>query len=97
MNAARAFACARLAIVLPGAALLPLGSFSAQAETKCEIHTKSCIDGRTGYVRVCISTICRNESEIISIDTIVLNEGNGAQPAKPKLPRGPALSKEKAK
>lgn len=73
----------------------PIGVGSAAV--KCEIHTRTCIDGRTGQARVCITTICRNDDEIVSIDTIVLKDGDSESPqhVKPKLPKS-SIMREKA-
>jgi len=72
-------------LLILGAAIEVTGT--ALAATKCEIHTKPCIDGRTGQPRVCITTICRDGEDTISIDTIVLHEGSEPSLARPKSPR----------
>lgn len=70
---------------------------AVSATTKCEIHTRPCIDARTGTPRVCITTICRDNGEIITIDTIVLHEGSTPQTGKPKLPRSTVVPELKAR
>ncbi len=71
-------------------AIISMPGWTASAALKCEMRTKPCIDGRTGEPRVCITTICHDDGEIVSIDTIVLKEGDGSKPEKPKLPRDTA-------
>ncbi|MFN4140319.1 hypothetical protein [Aestuariivirga sp.] len=71
---------------LLGALLLSSLQVPSWAAAKCEMHTKTCVDGRTGQARVCITTICRKDGEIVSIDTIVLLEGESSPPPKLKTP-----------
>jgi hypothetical protein len=69
-----------------------MASLSPAAAVKCETHTHTCTDVRTGEPRVCVTTMCKNEEgEVVSINTIVVREGKddggASAPTRPKAPK----------
>jgi hypothetical protein len=85
IEAAEEGAMRLVAMLLAGSVIFaPVPAYSA---TTCEIKVQYCTDARTGVVRHCQVTTCKDEKgTIVSTDILVLRQGEVATPPGNKPP-----------